>query len=165
MRIIVEGCDNSGKTTLLNALAHRMQVTPRTRITRVGPQRVRDCNERDLTSAYELYDRCYWITDKIYEEVYGGKSVLTSADVQPFCSEDYLYVFVTASEDTIRERMNTRGDDLHTTESVLKARALYEEFFNNFPGRYIKIDTTKCNLITEINAVITVVKEYINANC
>lgn len=112
MKIILEGCDGTGKTTLAKLLANKYGLD------------ICHCTQHD-PGDYEFYrqtlrkgnvvwDR-HTIGELIYPNIFGRKQKIGGEDARllmHYAKEEGVKVFVlTADKDTIRRRLNERGNE------------------------------------------------------
>lgn len=142
--IILEGTDNAGKSTLAKALSEILNIPVRGRIVRAEQgQTVAELHVLDVFAQMQptILDRCYAISDFVYEQVYGGASLLAPHRLawESDLSAAALVVYVLASEDDLQKRYEAEGDDLQSIDNILHAHALYDQFFKSttIPAAYV----------------------------
>lgn len=79
MNIILEGCDGVGKSTLAEAIAHRIGADV-VHLTRYSPCDVKSCMSRIVSSVPYVMDRSY-ISELVYSKVFNRTCALSEADV------------------------------------------------------------------------------------
>lgn len=157
MNIVFEGHDAAGKSTILKEVAKVLGYSIRGRITRVGPDKVMAAHGKDIwRKGNWVLDRCYWLSDYIYEPIYSGKpSVYDSTNIFFMKDINTLLVHVHCDESALVERLFDRGDELYSVEQIKDARTRYLNFFNRYQEDYIDINTTDKSVETCVNEIIT----------
>ncbi len=136
--IAIEGCDGVGKTTLAKRLAREHGF----RIVHSGPTPL----GHDLRTRYHrilmepgrvVLDRCF-ISELVYGPLFRDGSRLGRADVADLCHDlarrDGVVVYVTASTETLLERLRERGE--HVQAGTLSAiQRAYEGVVNELRAR------------------------------
>lgn len=156
-RIILEGCDGSGKSTLGRALAEKLGWSLRDRIVRVGPGQVEGAHILDTQESNMILDRCYFISDMIYEPIATGNKSVFDLDRDRWereLEEDTLIVYVTATETDLIERYRQDGDDIYDIKQILIADQRYHNFFMESKMNHIKIDTSYSGLETNVELIL-----------
>ena len=167
MRVIFEGPDLVGKSTLVSLVAAKLGMPIRGRITRVGPSQVLFANAEDFAqNPNSVLDRCYWLSDLVYEPINtGNASVCAKPPVYQLLAKDEhsIYVYVTASDEVLRERMKTRGDELLNIEQIITASHRYDDFFFNVNMKYLlTVDTSSTNVDENVERITNYIQEVIN---
>ena len=153
MKIILEGCDGTGKTTLAKKLAEKYGLDI-CHCTNIDPK---DYDFYRQTSRKEnvVWDR-HTIGELIYPEIFGRKQEISSEDARLVVmhgrEEGLKFLVLTADNDVIKERINARGHEfnavLNNIEKINDKFKFYAQAFN-IPV----IDTSKvsfeeiCNII------------------
>lgn len=128
MLILTEGCDGVGKSTFISELADLLKPHESQVIHRGQPQlHPLEEYEDDLlgytpnSSVSVLGDRWHW-GELVYGPLYRGKSLLGVAGrrhVDLFLmTRGAIMVHLTASEDTVRQRLAVRGEDYLRDEHI-----------------------------------------------
>lgn len=145
VKIIFEGPDGAGKSTLAKLVADSLGVPCRGRITRVGPDAVIDVNREDLQApGVSVLDRCYWLSDLIYEPIYSGRpSVFQFLDIAEYDTFNTILVYVDCPDNVLEERIGDRGDELYSLADILKAASRYRAFFETYRRKFIYVDTSQ----------------------
>lgn len=144
MKLIFEGPDGGGKSTLAKLIAEKLGYNYRGRITRVEPSKLLEANKEDLQREGNwVFDRCYWLSDTIYEPIYSSnETILNRSCSKSFDFEDTILIFVDASDEAIEHRIGTRGDELYSIEQIKLAADRYRAFFQKYHRDHVYIDTT-----------------------
>lgn len=165
MRIVFEGADLTGKSTLAIKVAEALQLPLRGRITRVGPDKVKEAQIEDYKKyPNAVLDRCYWMSDLIYEPIYSQEPSVFLDNFKEFLQDqDTIYIILVASKKVITNRFYSRGDDIYNVDQILTANRNYMDFAEAFPGRHtIVFDTYQSREQTiqdSIEALITLIQE------
>lgn len=130
--LILEGCDGAGKTTLANELhkltGYEIVKGSSFEISQLGPERM-------FGYMMELLDRKNIIIDRFYMSnyVYGNLYAYPTmnegqfADLANKTEKKALTVYVTATEEILKDRINKRGDDSVKAERVKPILEKYNE--------------------------------------
>lgn len=165
-KIILEGPDNAGKSTIGRLLAEKLGWSLRGKIIRVGQDMVESANEQDLArSGNEVLDRCYWLSDYIYEPVVADhKSVFerkTAEMEQHLQDRGIVLVFIHCSAQALLDRFMLLGDDIQNQQTVIKVACRYEQFFRDDVFlNYVDIDTTSSTPEECVEAIIKFLEVY-----
>lgn len=143
MLILLDGVDCSGKTTLANALEKKLHKRG-IKVTRLAHKKPKKHPLVYFTEGLIDYvpggeetiicDRLH-LSNRIYGQLLDGEDLLGISG-QRFMDEflikrGALLVHMTASPETIRERLNTRGDDILKPEHVDVVIRRYRYLVNN----------------------------------
>lgn len=131
MRIVIEGADLTGKSTLVNNLKQLLDMPGRDeRIVKTG--NALEAQQKDFEKhTHHILDRCYWISDLVYEGVYHPNEVSPMTHhISEFTGDAYtMYVFLLASKETLEKRFALRGDDIQSIENILSANEGYKNCY------------------------------------
>lgn len=133
MKIILEGPDLSGKTTLAKALAEALGFQLREKIVRKSPEESMKVNEEDLTREGNwILDRCYWYSDLMYEPmVTGNRSVYDGRDtlvkIAKLMKDNDCVLILMLPTDEVLEDRYSRGDELWSLEQIKEVSQSYED--------------------------------------
>ncbi len=133
MRIVIEGPDLSGKSTLADQLGERLNMPVRHGIQRVGGFNVYGAQDIDfMEHPHAILDRCYWMSDLIYEPLTTGRpSAYEFKNIDMLLTDpNTVYIILCPDMDIMTERYNSRGDELQTWETIVKAWKRYNAFAN-----------------------------------
>lgn len=111
LKICIDGCDCSGKTTLWNAI------------------------HKATDYRWKLEDRSF-VTMVVYARLHGRKK-LKDYERQLLDDVNNLnnkYVLINPKWDLIESRYNVRGDDLHSFEALKKIHAIYHDVIESISG-------------------------------
>ena len=156
MNIVLEGADGVGKSTIAEVLAKDLGYKLRGRIVRVGPDKVMEAHSRDIRRQGDwVLDRCYWLSDFIYEPIYNGTpSVFNSSMIYEMKDINTVIVHVTCSEKVLRNRFDMRGDEIYNKEQILLAHNRYKDFFSKYNVPFIEVDTTTGSVKEHVQEII-----------
>lgn len=160
MKILLEGCDCSGKSSIAAQLSDLLELPLRERIVRVGPNKAITAHMNDIAGAPEILDRSYFISDYVYEPLVTGKdSVFAScrSRMEFHTMKNCLVVYVKCSSKTILERYRVRGDEDQTIETILLARERYEKFFKTTKMPFITINTDGMEALTAAEKICQII--------
>ena len=161
MQIIFEGADTVGKSTLARALAREMQLPIRGRITRAVGDPFEACQKDwDIeTKDNVILDRCYYISDMVYEPIYNGQQSRFASNKLHWDIELYhpkrVVVYVTCDDSAMRTRYQEVGDELYDFKQIQEAKRRYKEFFAAYRGNnLVCIDTTTKSVEENIRTIM-----------
>lgn len=166
MRIVFEGADLTGKSTISKAIAEALKLPYRGRIVRVGPDKILQAQLEDFAKhPNAVLDRCYWLSNVVYEPITNhAPSALSSGNtLKHFLHEDdTLYILIVANEATLGKRMEERGDELQTLDTILEANKMYQRFMESRAPKHLIVHSTDEGTIEEnIDKVLTMICEYL----
>lgn len=160
MLIVFEGPDGAGKTTLAEEVAKRLNYNLRGKITRVGPDLIEHSNSEDFKrDGNWILDRCYWVSDYIYEPYVNGlHSILEFKNFSKLAGSNIKYIYITCEENALRERIISRGDELWNADQIVQIKQRYDNFFTNeFPQPVLCVNT-KFDFEQNVQAIINYIK-------
>lgn len=148
--LIIEGSDASGKSTLIEALRKELKDF----LVRKGSSfEHSQCTNEELfkkfeglvlSSEYELtgegsidyfmpekiiFDRFIY-SNYVYASLYEDYAILTTSqrkDIEFWINHEAVVLYLTAPEEILKERLNTRGDDYVKAESIPAILKKYDE--------------------------------------
>ena len=121
MRVILEGCDGTGKTSVSELLANKLNCNI-IRLTRHGYRALRSYKHL-MSAEYIVHDRSF-ISETIYPKYFNEARSITDGETSELW--DYIKIFdikvfvLTANPEEIVKRFNTRGDEFLKDASVLQ---------------------------------------------
>ena len=128
MRLILEGPDCAGKSTMAKELAERLQRDI-IKSTYYGPNTYDDYITR-LACDHVVIDRC-WISELIYAKYFGRNPKIhpnTCKNLTEFCEYRHIPIVVMLPPiDVIIQRMLVRGDDFYSTVSP-NIQSIYKDY-------------------------------------
>ena len=111
-RIIVEGCDGTGKTTLCKQLAEKYGWDI-VHVTSKDPNDF-DFYKQTMRKTNVVFDR-HFIGEMIYPRVYNRKGNLDRHDLEYFIKESYKQkcpvIVLTADIEELKRRLSIRGEE------------------------------------------------------
>ena len=171
MKLIIEGPDLAGKTTVIETVAKfynkgftlKNNYKPKTR--------------KDSKLIYEQYwmiinlikDQDFVILDRFYpsQAVYSymrGQNELESPQIRLLdreCRKDYLYIYIDTPLEELKERYLKRGDEHVSIENLDLLKTRYDRFYELTSLKKLKLDTSDCSWLEEIkNFVREAENEY-----
>ena len=155
-RIIIEGCDGTGKTTLCKQLAQKYDFDI-VHITSKDPNDF-DFYKQTMRKSNVVYDR-HFLGEMIYPKVYNRKGNLNLYDVEWF--KHYAFetktcvIVLTTDINEIKRRLNERGELAFVFERVESINKQFVSLANKFG---FKIFDTTIDTFDEIC-------EYIEKYC
>lgn len=160
MRIVFEGADLTGKSTLAKLLYETSEgFTYRGKITRVGPENVKEANIADLMPDNQIMDRCYWMSDLVYETLKDKESVFNNpADIVQLAGAPIICYIICICEDEEehRRRYEERSDELWSFEEIRRAQKEYIKLIREIePFDNILVLDTSYNSVVHSMAQIT----------
>lgn len=153
MKIILEGADGTGKTTLAKLLADRYGLD----ICHCTQHDPGDYNfyRQSLRKENVVWDR-HTLGELIYPHVFGRKPQIGTEDariVMHYAKQEGVKVFVlTADEDTVRSRLSKRGNE---DDRVMSQWKDIDEAFRFYAEQFFVpiIDTSKMTLQEIFNLI------------
>ena len=128
MRLILEGPDCAGKSTMAKELAERLRLDI-IKSTCYGPNTYDDYVTR-LACDHVVIDRC-WISELIYAKYFGRNPMIhpnTCKNLTDFCTYCHIPIIVMLPPiDVIIQRMSVRGDDFYSTVSP-NIKSIYRDY-------------------------------------
>lgn len=169
MIIVVEGCDGTGKTTLVEKLRHAIEVhetkhqsTRSVRVIHSGPPSLPPLEEYekslrtyDPSGEHLILDRWHW-GELIYGPIYRGATILGDAGL--YHVDKYLdavgavMINLTNPLDVIEERLSSRGEDYLQPEHVAEVLRRFDEVFERsvLTEKHKLTDPTDTDVISAI---------------
>lgn len=165
MLIILEGADNTGKSTLAKELARGTTFNIRHRILRKPPTEAAAFHKNDVSRQTNwILDRTYFISDLVYEPIYSGNESVFAKDREQYekeLNEKGLIVYVTCSEEELAKRYEKEGDPLYDLPSIKEAYGRYKRYFENeITVPYVRIDTSELDLDSCVQLIMNKRKEW-----
>lgn len=150
MRIIVEGADGSGKTTVVNYLAEKFNCDV-VHMTRWGSRNPFDYISK-LYLNNVILDRSF-ISEVIYKQAFGLTPKISLKEFNDLMKtaddKDWKIIFLTAPTNELEKRLKTRGDE---DDEIIKKIEVIDRLYR----RYSEVcnipifDTTKANYLNDI---------------
>lgn len=176
MRIIVEGVDKSGKSTLIEkmknqfeyAIAIKNMIKPRDK-SQYETSRITEIYD-EITSLSGYSDETIYILDRFYQSeiVYSALRGNDRFDDEDFMDwvedleseikENTLLVLVETDAETVAKRFKTCGEDFAKEEQIGMLQERYNRVLEQTKLRHIKLDTTKLG----IEKSLKLIKEELN---
>lgn len=165
MRIVFEGADLAGKSTLAKEVAKALKLPYRGKITRVAADKLMMTQQQDFkTHPHAVLDRCYWMSNLIYEPltVHAPSIISTGPVLQGYLQDDEtVYVLITANEATLGARYNERGDELQTLSTIIEASRMYLRFVQARPPKhFILFSTDKGSIADNVAELVKLIKTH-----
>ena len=165
MLLIACGCDTTGKTTLVNALAERLDydVVKGSSFEITGGK-----NQEELFEAFmeltalenTILDR-YIYSNEVYSPLYNDYSCLND-EQRRFIEREVqgatLIIYLSAPVEVIKERFRTRGEDYVDEDKIETILHNYEESLNKSNLTILRYDTSQSTTEEIVESII----EYIN---
>lgn len=130
MKIVLEGPDYCGKSSVAAILAERLNFNLRSKITRVPDTEVVLTNAEEFFNPIDtVMDRCYWLTNLIYEPITKSKASVFTSRLHFIismleCTNSYVFYLKISAEELARRA--SRGDELWDFDTIRKLHASYE---------------------------------------
>lgn len=170
MRIVIDGCDGCGKTTLVDKLVNRFGLDKVT-MTKPGWKDIESyIQKKDLEQI--VSDRSF-ISEFVYSRVYERDTQITPAVFELLCrlycdnDHPWLFFILTADVKTIMDRVNKRGTDTEVEYEIARKRYTYEvsvkDYVDKYPTSFFIIDTTNKTETEVYNEVCELIKENSDA--
>lgn len=158
MRILIDGCDGTGKTSVCEKLANKLGCNI-VRLTHDGDRNFRAYSEAIIPDNM-IHDRTF-ISEIIYPKYFGRASRLMSSSVPALyglIEQYHAKVFIlTADNDEIKRRLNIRGDEFLDDFEKIKG-INYDYIETALAHYYIMIDTTN----KTIDEVVEEIRRYLD---
>ena len=136
MKIVFIGPDGAGKSTIAKEWSEKFDMPIIENDYREVDKLSKTLEYLDLDNI--IFDRLFYPDHLIYSKIKGNElseEELGAWDdlrlLLPF--KDIAYVYVTAPDELLYERLNKRGDDYIEFEDIPKIKQGYEEILNDFP--------------------------------
>ena len=136
MKIVFIGPDGAGKSTIAKEWSEKLNM----------PVIENDYREPDkLTKMYELlelenviFDRLFYPDHLVYSKIKGHE--LSEEELKAWDdlrlllpNENIVYIYVTATDELLYKRLNSRGDEYIEFEDIPKIKEEYEKILKDFP--------------------------------
>lgn len=173
LRILIEGPELSGKSTIAKALADEFtngaidkHVVPDDEEAAMDAI-VTFVDSAHLLDGICITDRLYYPSDVIYSPIFNnGKESFLSPIRQKLDKlmsiENILVLYVYADEFTIGQRYDIRGDEYLSKEDCIKSASLYREFMQSTTMSVRELDTSDLDIETMIQKAFKIVNTWIN---
>ncbi|MFA5887236.1 MAG: hypothetical protein WC852_00815 [Candidatus Nanoarchaeia archaeon] len=136
-RIIVEGSDCSGKSTVVDRVKNALHWDSKSLHHREGSQFARYLKEY-ATNENIVFDRSHF-SEEVYSNLWRGGSPFSKPEKQildGICSIDTLIIFTCPPAEVLKERYLKRGYEQQIRlEELEKSRELFCSEFNGIPHR------------------------------
>ena len=154
MRIALDGCDGTGKTTITEKLANKLGCNI-VRLTYNGDRSTRAYHQL-MRADRVVHDRTF-LSELIYPKYFNRETRLTVKDVPALFGMLSLYhikVFIlTASTETIQKRIGARGDEFISDMS--KFEGINQDYLDIAKEHgYTVIDTTNKTIDEIVEEII-----------
>ena len=166
LKIILEGADNVGKTTIAEWLGHYYRIKVRDRIIRTNNYQVIPKHFEDLAVNTDcIFDRCYAISDWIYEPLTVQKNsmfyIKNMRDImeQHLRDNDIFLIHITCDIPTLQRRYDANGDDIFSFNKILEARDRYIEYFEECTIPFLTVNNTLDTPRESTNKIIYYIDE------
>lgn len=160
MNIILEGCDGVGKSTLAEALAHRIGADV-VHLTRYSPCDVKSCMSRIVSNVPYVMDRSY-ISELVYSKVFNRACVLSEADVEDLrynsALHNVLEIILVCDKDELHRRLverNNEGPEI--MDNVLRIQDAYVRYASENGVLIVSVDNMTTEELTD--KIINIYKE------
>lgn len=174
MRIIIDGCDKSGKSTLIEALKNQIPsliglklLTKPSDNSEMSKQYVKMMYAKmaDMTrdqGAHYLFDRWY-PSEMVYSFKRGYNAIQDGwfyKFEQELAKTPSLYILVEAPKKTIAERFKADGEDFAKVEEIDRIQKRYRKQYDKCQLNKMIIDTTD-NLDTAVEQIKAVIEQIL----
>ena len=175
MRLIIEGCDKSGKSTLIEHLKNIFPKAVQLKLM-TKPKDNSDEETQKLFDTYMqmyemtnnddyvfIFDR-YYLSELVYSYIRGNDRLETENGKEYFdnleenLKENSLIVLLEHPAEKVAERFNTCKEDFVKPEDIKKIQDRYREVINNSKLNSIIIDTVQLGLDNSVELI----KEKLN---
>lgn len=155
MKIIVEGPDGAGKTTLVNALVKKYNLN-KVVFTKEGYKNFNSyMSYKNIDNV--VFDRCF-LSEVIYQNVFKRDRVLDIHEEYALLQnyfDDTILIILNADLDTLKKRLEIRGDE---EESVIDQLNLIKNLYDNY-SKYLRVPTFN---IENIDAIYEYIEKELN---
>lgn len=144
MKILVDGVDGVGKTTLINVLADEFHCDV-LHMTKNGSKRYMDYWDKSFLNNVVL-DRSFF-SEVVYSKVFNRQTELSAKRVNTLVNrykhDKWRMIFLTAETSELLKRLNLRGDEEEVIKSNLDAlTAAYRDLSTKYNIPLINVETT-----------------------
>lgn len=131
---IIEGCDCSGKTTLIEQLKEALNM----QVIKGSSFEHSQCTQEELYQKFDsmimdndtaIFDRFIY-SNEVYASLYDDYAMLSCQqrrDLEWIINHMSVIIYLYASEEVLAERLGTRGDDYVKSERIPSILAKYDQ--------------------------------------
>jgi len=166
--IIIEGCDCAGKSTIAELLSkktgYKIVKGSSFQISELGGDGMYDHMSKLLDRENIIIDRFY-MSNLVYGTLfdYPLMNYLQFDELADKTSKNALMVYVTASEEKIKNRMMARGDDMIKSENVRSILEKYDEVLSSNLGQSLALNINTSNISKEeMPLAVSMILEFSN---
>lgn len=159
MEIIIEGCDGTGKSTVVQKLKEKYNCDILS-MTKEGDKTVRGYEEK--AKLHNIISDRSFISEWVYSKVYGKKSELTKnwfGWLLDYEYRKYKIFVLTCDPNVIMQRINERGIDKEDLTNITKLNQEYKNLAQSHSKRINIIDTTNLTCDQVYGQIVSKVEE------
>lgn len=176
---IIEGCDNSGKDTIIKLLCRMLEKQPHiihcVGIKKPTPEESIEASIYYYDEMFEIVRCCLYqldvsiilnrshIGDAVYGPIYRGYTIEESKyiyDLEDINPNHVVGIYVTANKETLMARDDGLSQSENNGEKIERELALFEDAIKNSRYKFTTIDTSD----SDINRITEILQEIIDAN-
>lgn len=164
MLILLEGNECNFKTTIAEKLSKKLGMN----VIKGSSFELSQCSNTELFDHFKviaqmdnvIIDRFVY-SNEVYANLYEDFAILTDEQrhyIEDLISEKAILVYLCASEDTIKERINKRGDEYVDVSMVGKINESFDKSFRNANLYKLAYNTEKYSSDEIVNNIVSILQ-------
>lgn len=166
--LVFEGMDGTGKTSLAEMVAKIINVSyeHNDKCSSYEDGKIKAYNYMNNLDVKEecVIDRLVHTGEAVYAPIYrgyDGSDYFEDLEKRMLEKCDMFIVYVTADEEVIKNRLESRGEDYINPDDIKKIQANYEKYLNKTEIPYIIYDNSKDGILDNAVELIKTVTDKI----